>query len=504
MGDRRLALGALLAVLALHLAAGAAYVAWERPNQDEGWYLYAARLVREGQRPYVDFAYVQPPLLPYIYGALGADASVARGRATSLALGALAVLLVGLAGWRAGGVGAVVAATTCGWTPFVISQQSIVKTYALTNLWLAAGLALAVQAAGRRRWLIGAAVAFALAALTRNSAAVALPAYGLWLAGDRDRRAALPPALLAGLATLLLGYAPFLTAGLDPLRYHLLEHHAGNAAQGDLLTRLVVILAVGGLVAQAAPVLTLAAAGGLVAWTRRRPAPLAPEVGLALLLATVVFLGHFVSGHPYQEYQVLALPAAGVVAGLCWGCLPARWRRAGLAVVVGLQMVAVGLAIGGLPGRQFGPGGVHGPLRQVAAQVRRHCPANAELLTFQTDVAVEAHRRLSPGLTLASFSFRGEPGAERYHMVTAASLRRTLEAATPAVVVLSPGDLSNLLHGEWTAADRVRAQPALRGESLATYGPLLAALDRHYRLVARVAGVGQFRETMSVLARRNP
>ena len=36
-------------------------------NQDEGWYLYAARLVSEGKVPYRDFAYPQAPLMPYIY-----------------------------------------------------------------------------------------------------------------------------------------------------------------------------------------------------------------------------------------------------------------------------------------------------------------------------------------------------------------------------------------------------------------------------------------------------
>ncbi|MDW8268066.1 MAG: hypothetical protein RMN24_02775 [Anaerolineae bacterium] len=35
-------------------------------NLDEGWYLWAARLVYEGQIPYRDFAYPQAPLLPYV------------------------------------------------------------------------------------------------------------------------------------------------------------------------------------------------------------------------------------------------------------------------------------------------------------------------------------------------------------------------------------------------------------------------------------------------------
>ena len=43
---------------------------WGGVNQDEGWYLYAARLVGEGKVPYRDFFFTQGPILPYIYSAL--------------------------------------------------------------------------------------------------------------------------------------------------------------------------------------------------------------------------------------------------------------------------------------------------------------------------------------------------------------------------------------------------------------------------------------------------
>ena len=39
-------------------------------NQDEGWYLYAARLVGEGKLPYRDFFFTQGPVLPFIYSVL--------------------------------------------------------------------------------------------------------------------------------------------------------------------------------------------------------------------------------------------------------------------------------------------------------------------------------------------------------------------------------------------------------------------------------------------------
>ena len=36
-------------------------------NGDEGFYLLASRLVLMHKKPYLDFSYVQAPLLPYVY-----------------------------------------------------------------------------------------------------------------------------------------------------------------------------------------------------------------------------------------------------------------------------------------------------------------------------------------------------------------------------------------------------------------------------------------------------
>ena len=39
-------------------------------NQDEGWYLYSAQMVRAGRLPYRDFFFTQGPALPFVYSAL--------------------------------------------------------------------------------------------------------------------------------------------------------------------------------------------------------------------------------------------------------------------------------------------------------------------------------------------------------------------------------------------------------------------------------------------------
>lgn len=54
--------------MVLFVAISIAYVIVGRINSDEGWYLYASKLVYGGELPYRDFAFTQTPLLPFIYG----------------------------------------------------------------------------------------------------------------------------------------------------------------------------------------------------------------------------------------------------------------------------------------------------------------------------------------------------------------------------------------------------------------------------------------------------
>lgn len=510
----------LLGIGILYLCFGGLYLTAERPNQDEGWYLYAAKLVGDGQRPYVDFAYVQPPLLPYVYHLLGGDRKMAAGRAVSVFFGFLTVLLVGLAGWRGGPAGGLLAAALLAFCPFVVSQLTVVKAYALTNACLALGLCLAVHARGRTKWLVGAGVGFALAALTRNSVAVALLVYWLWVALSPERRNSLKFVVPVSLGLVLLAYLPFLLADASAVEYHLLRHHARNTVQGDavtvVFTVLVRIVVVGRqMVAACQPLAVAVLAGlGLLLATSAETRETMGELALCLLLALTLAIGHFVSMHPYQEYQVVVLPALGVLAGLAWGEIERRTNARRLvwiplSVLAGVvPILAIGPTIWALPGNQPGPDGrsdprgVFGPLGRVAYEVVTNSRPDDELLSFQTDVAVESQRKLCGGLTLASFSFTDDPDAARWHLVNPQLLTELLDRADPAVVVLSPGDLSNLLRGQWTEDDRLVVQDGLPPESQAVYQPLIEALDQNYTLVARVPQVGQFFETFSVLVRR--
>lgn len=109
-------------------------------NDDEGWYLYAGRLVFLGQYPYKDFAFTQTPLLPYIYG-LPQNLlfqSIYLGRITSVVFSSAAFILLLLIANRYGGTSAT-GITSLFYATFTVGIyfQSISKTYALTTFLLA-------------------------------------------------------------------------------------------------------------------------------------------------------------------------------------------------------------------------------------------------------------------------------------------------------------------------------------------------------------------------------
>jgi len=166
-------------------------------NQDEGWYLYAAKQITEGRVLYRDFMFTQGPALPYVYGVLFpviGKLGVAGGRVITALFGLAAA---GCAAWLAGrAVPSKYCAATrlCAFALIGINVYqsyftTIVKTYGLCSFFLAAGFVALSYANGRR----GASGAFwggfllALAAVTRLSAGIALPIAGLWLVWNRRK-----------------------------------------------------------------------------------------------------------------------------------------------------------------------------------------------------------------------------------------------------------------------------------------------------------------------------
>ncbi|MBC8206601.1 MAG: hypothetical protein ISR85_01750 [Kiritimatiellales bacterium] len=242
-------------------------------NQDEGWYLYAARQITEGRVLYRDFMFTQGPALPYVYGVLFpiiGKLGVAGGRLITSLFG---LASVGCAAWlafrsakRFQKTAALCALILAGVNVYQSYFTTIVKTYGLCAFFLTAGF-VALSYANSKR---GAMASFwggfllALAACTRLSAGIALPIVGIWLICNRkkvypfgansvgggmlnvrgqvqrptshfSRFTTLPAWVAFGLGggfILLIGLAPFFLMAPENTHFALFGYHAGRSPGG--------------------------------------------------------------------------------------------------------------------------------------------------------------------------------------------------------------------------------------------------------------------------------
>jgi len=196
------------------VAAGIAVLSvwWGAVNQDEGWYLYAARLVGEGKLPYRDFFFTQGPVLPFLYSALPIH-GLLSGRLVTLGFSLAATLmaiafarqLVSPVRRRAVSI-AVFALLSC--NLYHVYFTTIPKTYAVGSLFVMAGFLLLA-----RGWNFFAALSFAFASGTRISLVLILGVVGVGLLVTRFRQLHWLWFGLGGVLGLFLVYGLF---ALDP------------------------------------------------------------------------------------------------------------------------------------------------------------------------------------------------------------------------------------------------------------------------------------------------
>ncbi len=460
----------VLWAMALAMAAGMAAfnLVYGDLNQDEGWYLYAARLVADGHMPYRDFAFTQGPMLPLVYGALSplwSGFGVAGGRVLTVLLGLLtalggAVLAARLAPTPAGKrVAAFAAFCLIALNMYQSYFSAVVKTYSLCGLFLVLGFLALSRASGPRGAVaaVFAAVCLAAAAATRLSAVLTLPlalAF-LWLARRGSAGRAWIWFMGGGLLAGALVFLPFYLSAPDGFRFGLFEYHTGRSA-GGVLKGLVLKVGFCSRVAQAYfPALVLWAGALLAARLLRTGAdaealvPVRPALWGSVLAMTLV---HVVTPFPYDDYQVPVYPlfAAAVAAyavRLAGSAGSLDWMRglvfAGTAVFVLASPLNQEWFVQGRD-RIWWRMKDQPPLiklRATAAEVRRLAPEGGELLTQDTYLAVEAGMTVPRGLELGPFSYFPAYTDEqaRARRVVNEGMMRELLSHSPAPVAAFSG-----------------------------------------------------------------
>lgn len=480
-------------LLALVLLAELTLLLWFRQvNLDEGWYLWASKLVYEGKVLYRDFAYTQTPLLPYVYGLSqqGLGEGLYQGRLFTVGLTlATVALCVGAAARVAGRMAAFLCLAFCTFSFFALAQFSYTATYALTAFFIAAALWVTVQEwpeASRIFFAVGFAT---LAVAVRLSAIVVLPSLLLCLAwSSRRRRRALAVGIGAALFWLALTLGVYWSLAGELMVYDILGFHTdrllkpewhrlrmwhmGLRTLQDFLVLIGVVIAAG-------------CAGAWQGWRLWRreydPADAAPgPLLLALSITSVAFFAvHLLPRTTDSYYNALQMPLMSVAGAI----LLAQWlaqeqpaRRRYLWVLVVLVMVAHA-------GRQWRgfvrDGYVVWPLRSqlalvydAASLLRRFVEPGATLLSFSPHLALEAGLRVAPGYEMAIFSYRPtwtNEEVKRYRVVNNERLLADLRTGADAVA-FTEFDLEQI-YGEREAIREVLASRYRWSAKLPLLGP---------------------------------
>ena len=462
-------------------------------NQDEGWYLYAAGLVYRGKLPYIDFAYFQPPLLPYIYGLPQVlfGPGILVGRLTSFVLGLATIFLAGaLARRLAGDVAAVIASLILCATAAFVWAFTTTRTEPPVTFFTVLALYLLLGCRRVYAPLLG-VLAMGTAAGVRLSC---LPGVLLFAGAAfykyrrRKRLLALTGALSAAQLAILFG----LPLALAPEKtvFNLLTSQLSRDVQLEgthtALPQLALLRCI-----QAPAHLSyyfpavLAGTLALVAFaalTWKRGTFARRRYQFLLLLALALYLPNFAVPYNFQEIYfvpscaMLAILVGCSLADLYHSLRPGQGKTLPLALAVSLIVTQVASFAHTAWTRYIGR---HAPqlagLEEVAGYVASITPPEAQIVTFDTYVAVEANRQVAHGLEMNTFSFfpyLTDEEAKDYGVINDHLFAKALRAEKTGCVLLTDFDLRLLTEHKprWYQVERPLTEeeilvklPALRG-----------------------------------------
>ena len=507
MGKRAfLVFGAWLLAAAVALFTIVLAVWWGGINQDEGWYLYAARLVGESKVPYRDFFFTQGPILPYMYSALPVD-GLLSGRLVTLAFSLFSVLVSiafarRLVNREDRGVVSLTVFALLVCNLYHMYFTSIPKTYALGTLFVMSGFLLL-----SRGWNFLSAVSFAFASGTRISLVLILGVVGIGLLVTRFRQLHWLWFGLGGLSGLFLVYGFF---ALDPQSLRGLlaaqAYHAGRGGFDPFFAAGAVSRLVRGYLSMGAVMFVAIAMGlkrdsqGDASGSRGESLRLRWMAGLGF---AAVFLLQLSAPFPYDDYQV---PLMSILAVLVAVPFANAVRRHGEAMGFWFPVLVSGMCAFGSPLVQdwmtdgqdrFWPlkkeRSELGQIRDVARKLEKMDPGGTMILTQDAYLAVEMGRKVPDGLEMGPFSYFPDISAaeaESVHVMNTERFERLLRSAPCRLAAFSG-------YGFSIASPKGSETPE------ETQKLLRDALDSRYRKVDSVVRFGQNHTTLDCYLRRD-
>lgn len=472
-----------ISVIAVCLALTGANLYFGDLNQDEGWYLYAARLVHEGKVPYRDFAFTQGPVMAYAYAlahpaveALG----MAGGRLVTAALGLAAVLC---AAWLACGMvapdrkraAALLAFILAGVNVYQSYFCTIVKTYSLCALLITLGF-LCLARVNRRYGALWAAMSgllLVMAAGTRISVAIILPVVFMFLVFDRKiSRLTWFWFGLGACVTACAVFLPFFIASRENFLFGVVQYHTGRSVGGvaamaaykaGFVSRVIAAYFVAFGLFAAWILFRILRPGGVEddSGPRRSDVPVAAGgatdvpvkmmPGIVWCSVAAVTLVHLSAPFPYDDYQVAIFPlfAAALACSLVQVF---RSKKAASWLLVTVFVLSLLAAVSSpinqswvIRGRdriwwRLKSESALGQIRQAGARIRGLAGPDRLLLTQDTYLAVESGLHVPAGFEMGPFSYYpdlDDAMASHRHVLNAKMLKELIETSDVSVAAFS-------------------------------------------------------------------
>jgi len=450
-------------LISIYFALGIFYIFFGGVNNDEGWYLYASKLVYAGKILYIDFSYTQPPLLPYIYGIpqLLFGRSLYVGRLTSLFFGATTVIfIVKIAEKNWGKLGATVTSALICFNPFTIYFFTIVKTYALTSFLMVLSLFFLVGNSNIKNPTKSVlSIFFMCLALGARLSVLPAVLLSIFYILHTERNSIRTIILSAGTAVMTCGllFIPFSVINKDLLMFNLVWYHLGRAEAMSLREIFINKISVLVDVVDKFFVILVLLFVGLVLHIYREYSTGHAKYHLLCLILLSVFALHFIQRPTYTDYQAILVPLASILAGYgfskIYGNSKNNSARISLALIMIFMILLTPLSQGAVGVDLSGGKRPIQEIEEMADYIRNHTPEDGKLLVFSTYVAVQAERDVLPGFEMSIFSYYpywSTEKAEKYHVINRDLLHQYIKSKSAAAILLTSFEIERLQIGNDT------------------------------------------------------
>lgn len=460
-------------------------------NADEGWYLYASKLVYSGQYPYRDFAFTQTPLLPYVYGIAQNlfFQSIYLGRITSAIFSTIAFILSVIIAKKHGeeiasGITALLGATFT----FGIYFQSITKTYALTTFFFILAFFTLSSNLKLERKLILSTIFVLLATLSRLSALFfALPfiAYAFIASSSKNKLIIVALCFTASLWILILALQ-----NIDAAIWGLITHHTSQWGKSSATERLmqIVNLRIPALLTTFFPYVllwfTILFIGFRQFNIKYNFSILVTTIGLLLFV-----IPNLISGGFYTEYFVPFIFVSIPITSIAF--IKVFHRKGKFFKIIMMVALLSAMALGLIRGGYFfiDLSGGHAPveeIREVSTVISENSTPKDKIFALEALwLAIESQRQVMPNMTMAQFSFydTNTETANQLNLVNCPILLSYINNSDPKIIALTDTD--------WYI---------LRNTSC--YENVVVSLDKNYRLIYGEDNFGQHSSHIDIYIQR--